>query len=157
MKNCKKCGEIKPFSDFYVMRVNKNGTNCYSPRCKTCLRVDGTAYYHTLPKEKKDERRKKTVDKLGKEYFKNHRLKNNYGITLEQFNEMYQNQNGLCYICSKEIVGKQVKVDHNHSTGQVRKLLCHNCNTALGLLGENPSVFYRCAEYLKDHINNDSV
>ena len=157
MKCCKKCNEIKSYTDFYVVRRNKDGSNCYSPRCKSCLKVDGLSYYHSLTNDKKTERRKKTEEKLGKDYFKNYKLKNNYGISLKEFNEMYEKQKGNCFICEQKISGREVKVDHNHETGKVRKLLCHNCNSALGLLKDNPTLFQRCAEYLNEHINNDNL
>ncbi len=46
---------------------------------------------------------------------------------------------------------KPLCVDHNHETGNVRKLLCHHCNRALGLLQDNPHLLARAADYLKEH------
>jgi hypothetical protein len=63
-------------------------------------------------------------------------LKYNFGITLEQFNELFAAQNGKCAICQKEF-GKEYKnranVDHCHATGKVRGLLCFRCNTSVGV------------------------
>lgn len=61
--------------------------------------------------------------------------KKKYGITLSQFNEMLAAQNGRCKICGSEkagSIGQNFAVDHCHSTGRVRGLLCINCNARLG-------------------------
>lgn len=82
-------------------------------------------------------------------------LKRNYGITIDYYNRMYTEQHGLCKLCHKE--GFTMKdthkvklvVDHCHSTGNVRGLLCHNCNRALGLLKDDIDTLERAIEYLK--------
>ncbi len=86
------------------------------------------------------------------------RLKRQYKITLEQYNNMFIFQGGVCAICGrpetvklKNIV-KRLSVDHNHITGKVRGLLCRNCNQALGLLNENPVVIKNLLGYI---IKND--
>lgn len=75
-----------------------------------------------------------------------------YGLTIEQFEEIEQLQQGRCAICSK-VPSRRLDVDHNHTTGVVRQLLCANCNTAVGLLQEDPSLALKLAEYLQRHIN----
>ncbi len=61
-----------------------------------------------------------------------------FGLTLDEYNNVLENQDGLCAICRKtEKENKSLAVDHNHSTGQVRGLLCSNCNRGLGLFQEN--------------------
>lgn len=71
---------------------------------------------------------------------------------------MKKSQNYLCYICGSEgfIIGKnnhseKLVVDHCHDTGQVRKLLCQNCNRALGLMQDSPKLLRRGAEYIEEH------
>ena len=155
MKTCSKCKVSLPVSEFYKARINKNGSICYQGRCKKCANTAALLSVQNMTPEKRKARYKKNRDTLGKDYFKNYKLTYQYGINLDIFNEMYKEQNGQCYICFKAFSGKEVKVDHNHETGKVRKLLCHNCNTSLGLLNENPDLFYRCANYLKEH--NDSI
>ena len=72
-----------------------------------------------------------------------------YGISVEQYNHLLESQEGVCWICSKpNVPGKSLNIDHDHKTGQVRGLLCGNCNTALGLLREDPHVVLRAYEYL---------
>ena len=79
----------------------------------------------------------------------------NYGIGLEDWRRLHQEQEGLCAICRGEgfTMGRdhvsKLMVDHCHSTGDVRGLLCHNCNRALGLLQEEPENIKRALEYLE--------
>ena len=60
-------------------------------------------------------------------------LKYEYGITLDQYNEMFNKQEGKCAICQKHQneITKTLCVDHNHKTNEVRQLLCHTCNVTL--------------------------
>ena len=153
MKTCSCCKTDKPFSEFFKGRINKDGSQGYTSKCKECTKTYQLGLYHKLPIEKKRERQQKSYDKLGKDYFKQYRLTNKYNIDLDTFNEMYTLQKGKCYICEKDITGKEVKVDHNHTTGKVRKLLCHNCNTSLGLLNEDKNLLMKCVDYLKEHDN----
>lgn len=67
--------------------------------------------------------------------FRDNYYKRNYGITLEDYERMFEDQKGLCLICGNVQAHKSFKhlcIDHNHETGEVRGLLCHNCNTKLG-------------------------
>jgi len=63
---------------------------------------------------------------------------------------MFEKQKGCCKICnihqSKTL--KNLFVDHNHETGEVRALLCHNCNTAIGLIKEDTNVLASAIKYL---------
>ena len=149
MKNCTRCQQTKPFTEFFRGRINKDGSQGYGAKCKDCIREYQLELYHKLPVEKKRQRKDPSVQSLDVNYFKRYKLNRYYNITLEEYHKMYNDQNGKCYICEKEIFGREVKVDHNHLTGKVRKLLCHNCNTSLGLLNEDVKIFEKCIEYLK--------
>lgn len=82
-------------------------------------------------------------------------LKRTYSITLERYRELFEMQKGRCAICGGEgflmasYHKNKLVVDHDHVTGEVRGLLCHNCNRALGLLKDNPELAQRAADYLK--------
>lgn len=154
MKICTRCKKEKNHSEFNKAKINKNGSICYQSKCKDCYNILALERYQNLTIEEK--RKRSNSNYMGFDYFKNYRLQKQYGITKEEFDKMYEKQNGKCYLCDKHIKGKEVKVDHNHVTGAVRKLLCHNCNASLGLLKENPETFYKCAEYLKEHNDNFS-
>lgn len=149
MKICKHCNTEKPLNAFRVVKINKNGTNCYKSKCIDCSNKLEIEKYHNMTTEERKLRREKYD--MGFNYYKNYKLSKYYGISLDEYNDMYKQQDGKCYICGKNMSGKEIKVDHDHITGKVRKLLCHNCNTSLGLLNENPDLFRKCEEYLKEH------
>ncbi|MEV6484659.1 endonuclease VII domain-containing protein [Streptomyces sp. NPDC051576] len=73
-------------------------------------------------------------------------LKRNYGLTEAERDEMVASQMGLCVICLK---APAVHVDHCHETGRVRGVLCFNCNSAIGKLGDDPDAVRRAAAYLE--------
>jgi hypothetical protein len=84
------------------------------------------------------------------EKVKNMCLKRNYGITLDDYNKMYEEQNGCCAICGKS---ESLAVDHDHSTGKIRALLCHKCNKGLGLFDECPSILSNAISYVTAHLS----
>ncbi|MFF7644529.1 endonuclease domain-containing protein [Streptomyces canus] len=73
-------------------------------------------------------------------------LKREYGLTEAERDEMVASQMGLCVICLK---APAVHVDHCHKTGRVRGVLCFNCNSAIGKLGDDPDAVRRAAAYLE--------
>ena len=77
-------------------------------------------------------------------------LRKAYGITLEYFFEMRERQKGLCAICGDVLPSWGIKchVDHDHTTGKVRGLLCHGCNVGLGKFHDNSSLMRKAADYL---------
>jgi hypothetical protein len=76
---------------------------------------------------------------------KNHRKYNLYGYTCsnELYNEMFINQNGCCAICAthQSKLKRQLAVDHCHTSGEIRGLLCTTCNTHLGIYEKSKEVF----------------
>ena len=72
-----------------------------------------------------------------------------YGLTLEQYAQMYQEQDGCCAIC--DVRAARLDVDHDHKSGEVRKLLCGPCNRMLGLARESSATLYAAAAYLAMH------
>ena len=115
---------------------------------------------YELKKEKKHEYYVKNKDKIlelrGKERerTKNTHLVRRYGITLQQYNEMLHKQDSKCYICKigiDETAKKTLVIDHCHSSGNVRKLLCNSCNTALGLIKESKDTLNNMINYLNEH------
>jgi len=73
-------------------------------------------------------------------------LKRQYGLTEAERDEMVASQMGLCVICLK---APAIHVDHCHETGRVRGVLCFNCNSAIGKLGDDPDAVRRAAAYLE--------
>ena len=119
-------------------------------------------YYHS-PKGKETssayrEENRKAIREYQRDYYarnperlRNKQLKQWYGITLADYNTMFQQQNGFCLICGihQSEVNKTFCVDHDHETGEVRGLLCDQCNKGLGHFKDNPSFLEKAADYLR--------
>lgn len=74
-----------------------------------------------------------------------------YGLTLDEYQMMFDAQHGECKICLQTQEGELLSVDHCHETGRVRGLLCRQCNRALGLFYDDYDMMFRAAAYLRDH------
>ena len=146
-KTCRKCGETKPISDFYVKSSNsREGRDYsaslagYSGNCKSC------------DKQYANQRRQKLGSKHAL-YMKDLDLRRKYGFGIERFNEMFAAQNGCCAICGRhqtEFV-KGLAVDHDYSTGAIRQLLCPNCNVGLGAFRDDVVLIAKAIKYLETH------
>jgi hypothetical protein len=80
-------------------------------------------------------------------------IKATYGITGAQYDELFESQNGCCAICDEQasqLPRKRLFVDHCHTTGEVRGLLCQHCNFVLGHARDNQDVLLNAIQYLKD-------
>ncbi len=114
---CSSCGERKFTSEFYKDRSKRNGLTSY---CRAC--------------QKKAINRRRKKDPVKTRVAERRKmLKTNFGITLEQYDQMFEKQNGVCAICNGiNADGRRLAVDHSHETGKVRGLLCTRCNIGLG-------------------------
>ena len=132
-KTCCKCGMEKEFSAFYRDSGKKDGLQSW---CKECRNAVAGKYY----KSPEGRQRNREVH-----------LKRKYGITLAEYDEMFDEQNGRCGICGTEEAGSKYKhfaVDHCHDSGAIRGLLCSNCNRGIGLLGDNLKDLSKAVLYL---------
>lgn len=77
------------------------------------------------------------------------RRKAKYGITRDQYEALLDEQNGRCKICGGNF-GYDLRVDHNHGTGEVRGLLCANCNSGIGYLKDDPEIMKSAIQYLSN-------
>lgn len=85
-------------------------------------------------------------------YDKRRQLKHKFGVSLQWYDEQVLIQGGVCYVCKRPPASnKSLCVDHNHSTGEIRKLLCHNCNVSLGMLKEDVDIMKSMIEYVVEH------
>jgi hypothetical protein len=84
---------------------------------------------------------------LNREWKRTKRL-SRYGLTREQYEHMYTVQSGKCAICDKTIAGSKSTIDHCHSTGRVRGLLCIQCNTILGMAHDDVRILRHAINYL---------
>jgi hypothetical protein len=149
LKSCTKCGESKPPTEFTRDKIRKDGLN---PWCKLCTRANSARQ-----DKKRDHAARYQYNKEVEKYRKKgslvvrewHLLKL-YNLTLAEFDQKLEDQGGCCKICKTANPGHKGKfvVDHNHSTGKIRGLLCHKCNTALGLLQDSPGILQRARNYL---------
>ncbi len=122
--------------------------------CRPCY----NAYYREKRKDPETKARlyQKTQDwkKRNPEKWqrirRNSVLKREFGITIEQYEAMLEAQGNVCAICSDPI-GDRGGVDHNHSTGKVRDVLCQFCNIAIGNLRDDPQRAEAVAAYLRRH------
>jgi hypothetical protein len=78
-------------------------------------------------------------------------LRQKFGISPEQYREIEQAQGGMCRLCGKSPKTRQLAVDHDHTTGSIRGLLCYRCNTGLGALGDDPEGLQRALDYVKEN------
>lgn len=82
-----------------------------------------------------------------------------HGMSMEDYESILTIQSGVCAICLHECkVRTRLAIDHSHTTGKVRGLLCNGCNVAIGHLKEDPEIFDRALKYLAKHLEvaNDS-
>lgn len=112
-KRCRECRRTKPISEFPKHRNRPDG---HGAECKPCKRE----YMRQRPPG----------------YVRSSQMKSQYGITLAEYEEMLEAQGGGCAICgAKPVKGKRRHaIDHCHTTGKVRGILCNRCNVILGHL-----------------------
>jgi hypothetical protein len=86
-----------------------------------------------------------------KDRYRNGAMLRKYGITLDEYNSLREQQSYKCALCGKhEDENHQgLVVDHSHVTGKVRKLLCTSCNVGLGMFQDSPELLEKAAEYLR--------
>ena len=77
------------------------------------------------------------------------RLKTLYNITPEEYDRMMAEQGGVCGICSGTQEGKALAVDHCHTTGAIRGLLCENCYVGIGKLNDDPVLLEKAMRWIK--------
>lgn len=132
MRTCSKCNQTLPFTKFYkrsavAIPYLANQDNKYEKICKEC--------------------RKKFMSDNFRKY--------NYGITNEQYQEKLEAQDYSCAICGSKHQAntkngkKTLHIDHDHLTGNVRGLLCRECNLALGHMKDSTNLLLRAIKYLE--------
>jgi len=150
MKTCSKCKTIQPLNEFHKSCSHKDGVN---PQCRTCFNKKRR---DTNREDKKDLERAKKWYTSNKEKVRSKQIERKYGITYENYLLLIEDQNNKCAICCKIMNGKrEPAIDHCHDTGQVRQLLCSNCNAAIGLLQDDPIIIEKAAQYVSRHRKNN--
>lgn len=157
-KYCSGCNNTKELIEFHIDKSEKDG---HRFQCKICRNSkqrkyakDNPGIIKTRNKEKKDSRKAYYQSDRGIESSRRSHLKRKYNMTLEDYNKLSEQQAGRCKICNKEESSKKNKflcVDHNHSTGKIRGLLCNTCNRALGLFQDDITILYNAFIYLQNN------
>ena len=159
-KFCSGCGETKAVTNFGKQKSRPDGVEY---RCKKCMQDYRNKRYSNPRIKTKLLKSSATWREKNPDSDANKQLRRKYGITLEQYNNLFQLQNGLCGICGKSESTRRWKkthgnerlaVDHCHETGVVRGLLCFKCNTAIGSLGDNEEMVMRVIFYLTNSLKN---
>lgn len=134
LKRCAKCTENKPLDEFGVKKFNKDGLNHY---CLLCERKRCQTTY-SRP-EYKERVKYKQIFRL-------------YGLTKEQYLSKLEQQEYKCAICSMVLSNdKDTHIDHCHSTGKIRDILCKKCNHLLGSVNDDVEQLQKYINYIYVH------
>ena len=162
-KICSRCKKKKLLSEFCVRGDSKDGLSYWCGDCrKKYYRAEGRKEINRQASKKhhKTEKGKITQKRAAQKYhgtakaklkYRRKNLKNSYGLTLEQYDKMVEDQGEVCAICGEiNVSGHRLLVDHDHKTGKVRGLLCYRCNFGMGFIDDENFV-NRAKKYLKKH------
>jgi len=127
-KWCPGCEQMLPRDRFYRDKSVSNGLRSY---CKECTRQQNKAR-----KRSREQNRKYNIQK--------------YGITIDEYDALLEAQDGCCAVCGTLYPGKQGRfcVDHDHTTGKIRGLLCATCNLGLGHFQDDVERLQLAIDYL---------
>ncbi len=164
VKTCPKCGTEKLLNEFHRDSHSKDGLQA---RCKICKNAESAVWRAANPervkfhnaagyaadpeKSKVNSTAWRAVHPEKRRIYERRALLKKHGITLEQYDTMFDAQDGRCAICGTDNPrgpGNILHVDHCHNTGVVRGLLCHHCNIGIGNLGDDPKRVMDAAVYL---------
>lgn len=135
-KKCSKCKKSKSITAFYPAPQCVQGVR---PDCKSCNKSTRSSN-NKKAKISNPQQRRSVV------------LKNKYGITAVEFDQMLMRQNYQCKVCGSTNPGPKgvFAVDHCHKTDKVRGLLCYLCNIGLGSFRDNTDFLASAIDYLKE-------
>ena len=109
---------------------NRQSTKPYKPHC-------------TNPEEK---------TKRVRETSRRAKIKYRYGLSYEDWLQLWENQDGKCAICGKPFTEpSDAHIDHNHKTGELRELLCKKCNFGISFFDDDPKLLSKAIKYLKKY------
>lgn len=150
----RKCTRCKNTGEFYPDKSKKDGIH---PICVACHK-QYKKELHARDSEARDRQllRSKKYRELNPEKNKiaitNATLKKKYGITLEEYNLMLVKQNNKCAVCGDFPIKQRLHVDHKHTTGKIRGLLCQSCNVSIGKMKEDPLLLRKLASYIEEKL-----
>ena len=151
MKRCSTCKTSKPLTGFQRNRTQRDGLQ---NQCRLCFRTYSARPEIRARRQAHDKIRYKEKAAYFREWARAKRaanpgwerekyLKLKYGLTLDEVRRLTE---GGCGICGAAIT---LCIDHDHTTGKVRGVLCNNCNSGLGFLGDTVLCLTKALAYLK--------
>lgn len=144
-KKCKRCEKSKPVSEFGRHPSTRDKLRT---ACKACNSLSSAAWNRAHP-EKVKAWQESNAEKV-RRIQRNSAYQRKYGITLERYEAMLAEQGGVCAICRSDTLVKwHFAVDHCHTTGRVRALLCQHCNAGLGNFKDSPEIMEAAATYVR--------
>lgn len=144
-KYCPGCKEIYDHSAFSTMNVGCG----LSSHCLSCMRELGRRR-----RDRPDGKSKQIqIYKQQRPNYIRRRLMKDYGMTPEDYYSKIEQQGGGCAICGRtaEVNKKMLAVDHNHTTGKNRGILCQSCNICIGFIEKNNMNLNKISDYLTKH------
>jgi hypothetical protein len=174
VKVCTKCGEEKPLAEFNrkAAAADERVAQCRACKAAYCAAYDaehreGRAAYRAEHREEKaaysaaryaEHREERAAyGAAHRDEIRVRAWQRKYGISADDYWRLNEQQGGVCAICGEAETAKDhrtgvvrlLSVDHCHSTGRVRGLLCSDCNKALGHLGDSEETLRRAVAYLE--------
>lgn len=134
-KFCKSCKQEKPLNEFTPHKGHKDG---YRNKCLNCHNLYIKDWRSANPSKK-------------------YHLKDRYGLSYDQYFIMLVEQNYQCKICSIHNDVKKLGVDHCHSTGRVRGLICQDCNFSLGRMQDSVERLQNAINYLNSTLESKTI
>ena len=136
MKECKTCNTEKELTEFFACSKTKAG---YRPNCKTCTQEKDKARRQANPEKQRKIRRKA-------------HLKAKYGVTPEWLEQRLEELDHKCPLCATPIAeGYNLAIDHCHTSGKVRGVLCGKCNQVLGMMDDDSERLIKASKYLNSN------
>ena len=132
-KRCKVCQEDKPVEEFYMDSTDSKGIR-RRPLCRLCYDYRTREYFRKSGGRKRYD------------------VKYRYGIEYDEYLALLKTQDNACALCGQKFIEgsrrTSTNVDHNHTTGSVRGLLCVSCNTTVGTVESNWIRLFDIVEYI---------
>lgn len=175
VKMCRKCGASFPATVEHFYR-NPGGKFGLTPRCKSCVDEDNKASHARRLVADPEKIRRQAAERSKRSYWSNleksrakqrkyakarhaadpslkrrAKLKSQYDMTPEQWQEMFEAQGCKCAICGSDKPNAKAgwNTDHCHKSGRVRFILCAHCNRGLGAFRDNPDWMRKAADMLE--------
>jgi len=150
MKKCCVCKLDKDESEF---GKDRNAPTGLAYKCKRCAVIVCKKWQKENEEHCRQYRKRRyethgdVLRKRSRESTRRINLRDLYGITEEEYRQLYSSRDGGCWACGVKL--PTLCVDHNHSTGEVRGLLCSRCNSGIGFLGDSIDGLEKAIAYLK--------